>query len=131
VPPDVTRAVTVLANSHSVAYKHTANGIVNTTAPLSSNDFTGEAYTLVRPGRPPDPPSPFSRRDLPGNPVGESFERYQAGFAAGEALMRDRTLLSANSEYTRDRNTQIVAAPARCGSSSSDRHTGSEPGQRA
>ncbi len=111
VPLGFTREVTVLANSYSAAYGRTANGIVNFTTPSGSNDFTGEAYTLVRPGRPLDSPSPFPRRDLSGNPVGESFERYQAGFAAGGALQRDKTFLYANYEYTRDRNTQVVDAP--------------------
>ncbi len=111
VPLGFTREVTVLANSYSAAYGRTANGIVNYTTPSGSNDFTGEAYLLARPGRPLDSPSPFPRRDLSGNPVGESFERWQAGFAAGGALQRDRTFLYANYEYTRDRNTQIVDAP--------------------
>ncbi|ASJ90469.1 TonB-dependent receptor [Porphyrobacter sp. CACIAM 03H1] len=111
VPLGFTREVTVLANSYSAAYGRTANGIVNFTTPSGSNDFTGEAYTLVRPGRPLDSPSPFPRRDLSGNPVGESFERYQAGFAAGGALKRDRTFFYANYEFTADRNTQIVDAP--------------------
>lgn len=111
VPLGFTREVTVLANSYSAAYGRTANGIVNYTTPSGSNDFTGEVYSLIRPGRPLDSPSPFPRRDLSGNPVGESFERYQAGFAAGGALKRDRTFLYANYEFTADRNTQIVDAP--------------------
>ena len=111
VPLGFTREVTVLANSYSAAYGRTANGIVNYTSPSGSNDFTGEAYLLVRPGRPLDSPSAFPRRDLSGNFVGESFERYQAGFAAGGALQRSRTFLYANYEFTADRNTQVVDAP--------------------
>jgi len=112
VPLGFTREVTVLANSYSVAYGRTANGIVNYTTPSGSNEFSGEVYALVRPGRPFDARSPFPRRDLTGNPVGESFERYQAGFAVGGPLQRDRTFFYANYEYTRDRNTQVVDAPA-------------------
>lgn len=112
VPLGFTREVTVLANSYSAAYGRTANGIVNFTTPSGSNALTGEAYMLVRPGRPLDAPSPFPRRDLSGNPVGESFERYQAGFAVGGALQRDKTFFYANYEFTRDRNTQVVDAPA-------------------
>ncbi len=112
VPLGFTREVTVLANSYSAAYGRTANGIVNYTTPSGSNDLSGEAYALVRPGRPLDARSPFPRRDLTGNPVGESFERYQAGFALGGALQRDKTFFYANYEYTRDRNTQVVDAPA-------------------
>jgi hypothetical protein len=81
VPLGFTREVTVLANSYSAAYGRTANGLVNYTSPSGSNTFTGEVYGLIRPGRPLDSRSPFPRRDLSGNPVGESFERYQGGFA--------------------------------------------------
>lgn len=107
-----TREVTVLANSYSVAYGRTANGIVNYTSPSGSNDYHGEVYTLVRPGRPLDARSPFPRRDLSGNAVGESFERTQAGASLGGALVRDKTFFYANFEYTHDRNIQIVDAPA-------------------
>ena len=68
-------------NCAPAAYGRTANGIVNYTTPWDSNDFTGEVYGLVRPGRPLDTRSPFPRRDLSGNPVSESFERYRGGFA--------------------------------------------------
>lgn len=112
VPLGFTREVTVLANSYSVAYGRTANGIVNYTSPSGSNDYHGEAYALVRPGRPLDSKSPFSRRDLSGNAVGESFERYQAGASLGGPIARDKTFFYANFEYTRDRNVQIVDAPA-------------------
>lgn len=112
VPLGFTREVTVLANSYSAVYGRTANGIVNYTTPSGSNDYSGEVYALVRPGRPLDARSPFPRRDLTGNPVGESFERYQTGFAIGGPIARDRTFFYANYEYTRDHNTQVVDAPA-------------------
>ncbi|WP_156255321.1 TonB-dependent receptor [Sandarakinorhabdus oryzae] len=111
VPLGFTRSVTVLANSYSVAYGRTANGIVNYTTPSGSNEFHGEAYALVRPGRPLDAASPFPRRDLSGNAVGESFERYQGGFALGGPIVKDRTFFYVNYEYTRDRNVQVVDAP--------------------
>jgi hypothetical protein len=112
VPLGFTREVTVLANSYSVAYGRTPNGTVNFTTPSGGNAFHGEAYTLVRPGRPLDSRSPFPRRDLSGNPVGESFERFQAGASLGGPLVRDKTFFYANLEYTRDRNVQVVDAPA-------------------
>lgn len=112
VPLGFTREVTVLANSYSVAYGRTANGIVNYTSPSGSNDYQGEVYALVRPGRPLDSKSPFPRRDLSGNAVGESFERYQAGASLGGPIVRDKTFFYANFEFTRDRNVQIVDAPA-------------------
>ena len=112
VPLGFTREVTVLANSYSVAYGRTANGIVNYTTPSGGNDYKGEFYALVRPGRPLDAKSPFARRDLSGNAVGESFERTQAGASLGGALVRDKTFFFVNFEYTRDRNVQLVDAPA-------------------
>ncbi|QDX28290.1 TonB-dependent receptor [Sphingomonas suaedae] len=112
VPLGFTREVTVIANSYSVLYGRTPNGLVNYTTPSGSNEWQGEAYTLVRPGRPLDAASAFPRRDFSGNPVGESFERYQAGGAIGGPIVRDRTFFYANLEYTRDRNIQIVDAPA-------------------
>ncbi len=111
VPLGFTREVTVLANSYSVEYGRTANGIVNYTTPSGSNEFHGEVYGLVRPGRPLDARSPFPRGDLTGNPVGESFERYQAGASLGGPIVRDRTFFYANYEVTRDHNEQIVDAP--------------------
>lgn len=112
VPLGFAREVTVLANSYSVAYGRTANGIVNVTTPSGSNSWRGEAYTLVRPGRPLDASSAFPRRDLSGNAVGESFERYQAGGAIGGPIVRDRSFFYANVEATRDRIVQTVDAPA-------------------
>jgi hypothetical protein len=111
VPLGFTRDVTVLANSYSVAFGRTANGVVNYTTPSGTNDIAGEVYTLVRPGRPIDSASAFPRRDLTGNPVGESFERYQGGAAIGGPITRDRTFIYANYEYTQDYNTNIVDAP--------------------
>ena len=111
VPLGFTREVTVLANSYSVAYGRTPNGIVNYTSPSGSNDYHGEVYALVRPGRPLDSRSAFPRRDLSGNAVGESFERYQTGASIGGPIVKDRTFFYANFEYTRDRNQQIVDAP--------------------
>jgi outer membrane receptor protein involved in Fe transport len=112
VPLGFTREVTVIANSYSVIYGRTPNGLVNFTTPSGTNDWRGEAYALVRPGRPFDSRSAFRQRDLSGNAVGESFERYQAGAALGGPLVKDKTHVFANLEYTRDRNVQIVDAPA-------------------
>lgn len=112
VPLGFTKDVTVLANSYSAAFGRTANGVVNYTSPSGTNDYHGEVYAQVRPGRPLDSPSPFPRRDLSGNPVGESFERYQAGGSVSGPLARDRTFFYANLEFTQDRNVQLVDAPA-------------------
>ncbi|PXW78194.1 TonB-dependent receptor-like protein [Blastomonas natatoria] len=111
VPLGFTKEVTVLANSYSVEFGRTANGIINYTSPSGTNDLTGEVYTLIRPGRPLDARSAFPRRDLTGNPVGESFERYQGGFAVGGPIVKDKTFFYASFEYTRDKNNQLVDAP--------------------
>lgn len=111
VPLGFTKEVTVLANSYSVEFGRTANGIINYTSPSGTNEYHGEAYTLIRPGRPIDSRSAFPRRDLTGNPVGESFERYQGGFAVGGPIVKDKTFFYANFEYTRDKNNQLVDAP--------------------
>lgn len=111
VPLGFTQDVTVLANSYSVAYGRSANGVVNYTTPSGGNDLHGEIYTLVRPGRPLDARSAFPRRDLSGNAVGESFERYQGGGALSGPIIRDRTFFAVNLEYTRDRNENLVDAP--------------------
>lgn len=112
VPLGFTRDVTVLANSYSVAYGRSANGVVNYTSPSGGNETHGEIYTLVRPGRPLDARSAFPRRDLSGNAVGESFERYQVGGSIGGPIVPDRTFYYLNLEYTRDHNDNLLDAPA-------------------
>ena len=111
VPLGFTKTATVLANSYSVEFGRTANGIINFTTPSGTNEVSGEVYTLIRPGRPLDAKSAFPRRDLTGNLVGESFERYQGGFAVGGPIKKDKTFFYANLEYTKDRNLQLVDAP--------------------
>ena len=111
VPLGFVRDVTVLANSYSAAYGRTANGVVNVTTPSGSNDWRGEAFFLMRPGRPLDAASPYPRRDLSGNAVGDSFRRWQGGAALSGPIVRDRTFFHANLELTRDRIVQAVDAP--------------------
>ncbi len=112
VPLGFTQDVTVLVNSYSARFGRTANGVVNFTTPSGTNDYHGEVYGLIRPGRPIDAASAFPRRDLTGNPVGESFSRYQTGASLGGPIARDRTFFYANLEYTRDHNENILDAPA-------------------
>ena len=111
VPLGFVRDVTVLANSYSVEYGRTANGIVNYTSPSGGNDFHGQTYGLVRPGRPLDSASAYPGRDLTGNPVGGSFRRYQGGFSVSGPITRNKTFFYADFEYTRDHNDQVVDAP--------------------
>jgi len=112
VPLGAAREISVLANSFSVEFGRSAYGVVNVTSRGASNEFEAEAWTQFRPGRPPDSGSPYPRRDLSGNPVGDSFERTQYGGSLGLPLVTDRTFLHLNAEYTRDTNDNLLDAPA-------------------
>lgn len=103
--------VTVLTNNFSAEFGRSANGIVNVTSRGGGNDFTGEGYVLYRPGRPVDSASAFPRRDLSGNPVGDSFSRIQGGGSFGGPITKDRTFFYAALEYTRDINDNVVDSP--------------------
>lgn len=105
------RDVTVLASSYTVAYGRTGNGVVNVTSKSGSNNWSGEAFYLSRPGQPLDAGSPYPSRDLSGNAVKDGFQRDQGGFSIGGPLARDRTFLYANVEYTRDRKDNRLTSP--------------------
>ncbi len=110
-PLGAVRDVTVLANNYSVEFGRTANGVVNYTSRGGTNEWSGEAFVLSRPGRPLDARSAFAGRDLSGNAVGDSFERRQAGVAVGGPIDIDRTFIHANVESIRDRNVQVLSSP--------------------
>ena len=103
--------VTVLASSYSTQYGRTGNGVVNVTSPSGSNDWTGEAFYLVRPGAAVDASSPFASRDLSGNAVRDGFRRDQIGFSVGGPIVRDRTFFYANVEYTNDQKDNLLTSP--------------------
>jgi outer membrane receptor protein involved in Fe transport len=110
VPVGAARDVTVLANNFSVEFGRTANGVVNVSSRAGGNEFESEFFVLSRPGRPPDSASPFLQRDLSGNFVGDSFERWQAGGSFGGPLAEDRTFFFTNVEYTHDVNQTVLDA---------------------
>ena len=110
-PLSAAASVTVLSNNYSAEFGRTTNGIVNVTSKGGGNDLKGESYVLYRPGRPVDSASPFPRRDLTGNPVGDSFSRIQAGGAISGPIAKDRTFFYAALEYTRDTNDNLVDSP--------------------
>jgi hypothetical protein len=112
VPIGFARDVTVLANNFSVRFGRTANGVVNVSTRAGGNELQAEAWTLLRPGRPPDAESAYLQRDLSGNLVGDSFERLQTGGSIGGPLASDRSFFYANVEYTRDRNRTVLDAPS-------------------
>ncbi len=104
--------VTVLASSYSVEYGRTGNGVVNVTSRAGSNEWTGEAFYLVRPGASIDASSPFATRDLSGNAVRDGFRRDQVGFSLGGPIRKDQTFFFANLEYTNDEKDNLLSSPA-------------------
>ncbi|MBK6597962.1 MAG: TonB-dependent receptor [Proteobacteria bacterium] len=110
-PLGAVRDVTVLANNYSVEFGRTANGVVNYTSRGGTNEWSGETFALVRPGRPFDAESQFAGRDLSGNAVGDSFERRQFGVSIGGPISLDRTFVHFNVESIRDRNEQLLDSP--------------------
>ncbi len=105
-------SVSVLAGGFSAEYGRTGNGVVNVTSRSGTNEWTGEAFYLVRPGQPPDSASPYPGLDLSGNQVKDGFERDQFGAGLGGPIVRDQTFVYANVEYTRDRKDNRLSSPA-------------------
>lgn len=102
VPTGFAKDVTVLTNNYSAEYGLTANGVVNITTRSGSNDFTGEAFFITRPGPVIDGASDFAQRDLSGNLVKDGFQRYQGGVALGGPIVKDQTFFYVDLEHTSD-----------------------------
>lgn len=111
IPLGFVQNINVLTNNFSSAYGLTANGVVNITSRSGTNNPVEEAYAVVRPGTPPDAPSPYAQRDLSGNQVKDGFQRYQTGFAIGGPLKRDKTFYFINVETTLDLKDNLLNAP--------------------
>ncbi len=111
MPVGFTQNITVLTNNFSAEYGLTANGIVNITSKSGSNNFSGEAFLITRPGAVIDAESPYAQRDLSGNQVLEGFQRYQAGFGFGGAIKPDKTFYYFNVEYTKDIKDNFLNSP--------------------
>lgn len=111
IPVGAIEDVTVLASNYSAEFGRTANGIVNVTTKSGGNDVEGEAFFVTRPGGALSSSNGFNPRDLSGNPVTSDFQRYQAGFAVGGPIVKDRTFYFVNLEYTRDETSNILSAP--------------------
>ncbi|MFN7119353.1 MAG: TonB-dependent receptor plug domain-containing protein, partial [Saprospiraceae bacterium] len=112
IPVGFTRNITVLTNNYSAEYGLTNNGVINITSRSGSNNFTGEAFLISRPGPVIDGKSDFAQRDLSGNPVKDGFQRYQAGFGFGGALVPDKTFYYVNLEHTTDLKDNLLNVPA-------------------
>ena len=111
IPVGFTQNITVLANNYSAEYGQTANGIFNITTKSGSNEVTGEAFYITRPGPVIDASSPFAQRDLSGNQVRDGFQRHQVGFGVGGPLVKDQTFYYVNLEYTKDLKDNLLNAP--------------------
>ncbi|HOY21413.1 MAG TPA: TonB-dependent receptor, partial [Haliscomenobacter sp.] len=94
--------ITVLTNNYSAEWGNTSNGIVNVLSRSGTNDWTGEAFYLTRPGSIVDAPSSFATLDLYGNPVKDGFQRHQIGAALGGPITKDKTFFYFNLEQTYD-----------------------------
>ncbi len=112
IPVGFTRNVTVLTNNYSAEYGLTNNGVINITTRSGSNDFTGEAFLISRPGPIIDGKSDFAQRDLSGNFVKDGFQRYQAGFGFGGAITPDKTFYYVNVEHSTDLKDNLLNSPA-------------------
>ncbi|WP_423816513.1 TonB-dependent receptor domain-containing protein [Salinibacter ruber] len=114
VPTGIVKDVTVLTSTYSAEYGRTGNGIFNVTTKSGSNQWTGEAFYLTRPGQPLDgefgADTP-TQRDLSGNTVKSGFQRQQGGFALGGPIVADQTFLHVSLEHTTDFKDNRLDAP--------------------
>lgn len=111
-PVGFAEGITVYTNNYSVEFGNTSNGVINVTTRSGSNELTGEAFYLTRPGSVVDSPSRYATADLSGNSVKDGFQRHQLGFGLGGALKRDRTFFYVNMEQTFDRKDNRLVVPA-------------------
>jgi len=112
MPSGFAQNISVLTNNFSAEYGNTANGIVNITTRSGSNQFSGEAFLIHRPGPALDGASEFLQRDLSGNFVKDGFKRYQAGAGFGGALKKDKTFYYVNFEHMTDIKDNLLNSPA-------------------
>jgi hypothetical protein len=111
MPVGFTKNITALTNNFSAEHGLTSNGIINITTKSGTNETTGEAFYIVRPGPVIDAPSAFAQRDLSGNQVKDGFQRHQAGFGVGGALVKNKTFYFINAEHTTDIKDNLLNVP--------------------
>ncbi|MEL7532790.1 MAG: TonB-dependent receptor, partial [Bacteroidota bacterium] len=111
IPVGFTKDITVLTNNYSVEFGNSGSGIINITSRSGSNDFTGEAFFITRPGPVIDGASPYAQRDLSGNQVKDGYQRYQSGFAFGGALVPNKTFYYVNAEQIVDLKDNLLNVP--------------------
>lgn len=110
-PVGFVKNITALTNNFSAEHGLTSNGIINITSMSGTNELTGEAYYMIRPGPALDASSPYAQRDLSGNQVKDGFQRHQAGFSLGGPIVRDRTFFFLNVEHTTDVKDNLLNSP--------------------
>ncbi len=111
MPVGFTQNITALTNNFSAEHGLTSNGIINLTTKSGTNETEGEAFYVTRPGPVIDAPSAYAQRDLSGNQVKDGFQRHQAGFALGGALVPDKTFYFVNVEHTTDLKDNLLNVP--------------------
>lgn len=111
IPVGFARNIQVLTSNYGAQYGWSGNGIINITTPSGTNTFTGEAFSLTRPGPVIDGASPYAQRDLSGNLVKDGFQRYQGGFAIGGPVLRNKTFFYINAEHTTDLKDNRLVSP--------------------
>ncbi len=111
IPSGFAKNITVLTNNYSAEYGLTANGIVNITTRSGSNEFSGEAFFVNRPGPAIDGNPESAQRDLSGNPVKNGFQRYQGGVAFGGPITKDKTFFYVDLEHTSDLKDNLLNSP--------------------
>jgi outer membrane receptor protein involved in Fe transport len=116
-PTGMMKDVTVLTSTYSAEYGRTGNGVFNVTTKAGSNEYTGEAFYLTRPGQPLDGEftneegDVLAQRDLSGNQVKNGFQRHQGGISLGGPIVRDQTFFFVNLEHTTDWKDNLLDAP--------------------
>ncbi len=106
-----TQNITALTNNFSAEHGLTSNGVINITTRSGTNELSGEAFYMTRPGPVIDAPSAYAQRDLSGNQVKDGFMRQQGGFAIGGALKKDKTFFYVNAEHTTDFKDNLLNVP--------------------
>ncbi|MEO9952622.1 TonB-dependent receptor [Nonlabens sp.] len=111
IPSGFVNDITVFTNNYSAEQGLTENGVIDVTTKSGTNELTGEAFFITRPGPSIDGTSQFAQRDLSGNQVKDGFARYQAGVGVGGALVKDKTFYYLNIEHTTDVKDNLLTSP--------------------
>jgi outer membrane receptor protein involved in Fe transport len=111
MPQGFTQNITALTNNFSAEHGLTSNGVINITTRSGTNEHSGEAYYMTRPGPVIDASSAYAQRDLSGNQVKDGFMRQQFGFGVGGPLIKDKTFWFLNAEHTTDLKDNLLNVP--------------------